>query len=53
MPEEEKAVTQAREKRDTFTCRFCQLTKPLSEMAVVDRFFPAVVACRDCARKLR
>jgi len=40
-------------KETTFTCKFCEKTKSLSEMTVITRFFPAAVACRDCAKKLR
>ena len=40
-------------KETTFTCKFCEKSKPLSEMTVITRFFPAVVACRECAKRLR
>lgn len=38
-------------KEITFKCRFCQQVKPLAEMEVLGRFYPPVVACRDCAKK--
>ncbi len=37
----------------TFKCKFCQMSKPLNEMVVIGRFFPPVVACRDCDKKMR
>ena len=40
-------------KETTFTCKFCEKSKPLSEMTVIARFFPAAVACRVCGKKLR
>lgn len=47
----EKLDTEKRGK--TFRCRFCERSRPLSEMTVVARFFPPVVACRECERKIR
>jgi hypothetical protein len=37
----------------TFKCKFCQISKPLEDMVVITRFFPPVVACRDCDKKMR
>jgi len=37
----------------TFKCKFCERSKPLSEMVVLTRFFPPVVVCRDCEREMR
>ncbi len=37
----------------TFKCRFCGMSKLLEEMVVLARFFPPLVACRDCERKMR
>ena len=34
----------------TFTCKFCEQSKPLTEMAVLTRFFPPVVVCKDCEK---
>ena len=45
---ESKAAAEA-----TFICKFCEQTKPISEMTVIARFFPAVSACKDCGKKLR
>lgn len=40
-------------KEITFECKFCGMTKPVAEMRVLTRFFPPMVACRDCERRLR
>jgi hypothetical protein len=40
-------------KEVTFKCRFCGKAKPLDEMVVLTRYFPLIVACRDCAKKMR
>ncbi len=40
-------------KEITFKCKFCERSKPLSDMVVVTRFFPPIVACRDCEKKMR
>ncbi len=40
-------------KEVTFKCKFCEKSKPLDEMVVPTRFFPPVVACRDCEKKMR
>lgn len=37
----------------TFRCRVCEEIKPLDEMVVVTRFFPPVIACRNCEKKMR
>ena len=36
----------------TFHCKFCGESKPLSEMIFITRFFPVLVACRDCEKAL-
>jgi len=36
----------------TFKCRFCGEIKPLQEMVRMTRFFPPVVACSGCAKKM-
>jgi hypothetical protein len=41
-----------KETKITFKCKFCQESKPLEEMVVITRFFPPVVACRDCDKKM-
>ncbi len=40
-------------KKITFKCKLCDRSKPLVEMMVLTRFFPPVVACRDCEKKMR
>jgi len=40
-------------KEITFKCKFCEGSKPLDEMVVLARFFPPLVACRDCEKKMR
>ena len=37
----------------TFECRFCEKSKPLDEMVVLTIFFPPVITCRDCEKKIR
>jgi len=40
-------------KEITFRCKFCGKTKPLDEMRTLTQFFPPIVACRDCEKKMR
>lgn len=37
----------------TFKCSLCGESQPLKEMTILTRFFPRIVACRDCERKMR
>jgi len=37
----------------TFKCKYCGKTWPLDEMRTLTRFFPPVVACRECEKKMR
>ena len=37
----------------TFKCSLCGESKPLKDMMILTRFFPRIVACRDCDRKMR
>ena len=53
MPAKKEKATATKTRETTFTCKFCEKTKPLSEMTVVTRFFPAAIACRECAKKRR
>jgi hypothetical protein len=39
-------------KEIVFKCRFCQETKPYSEMVVLTRFFPPITACQNCSLKI-
>jgi len=46
--------TKEKETRETtFKCRFCGETRPLGEMIIMTRFFPQIVACRDCEKKMQ
>jgi len=53
MPPKKDKTAPTKTKETTFTCKFCEKSKPLSEMTVIARFFPAAVACRVCGKKLR
>jgi len=37
----------------TFKCKFCGKDKPLDEMRTINRYFPPIVACLECEKKLR
>ena len=52
MVEKEQLETM-KTKEITFKCKFCEITKPLGEMRVLTRFFPPIVLCRDCEKKMR
>jgi hypothetical protein len=43
----------AKEEGITFKCHFCGETRPITEMRILTRFFPQIVACRDCERKMQ
>jgi transcription elongation factor Elf1 len=47
-----KRKDKSKEKEITFKCRFCEESKLLDEMVVLTRYFPPVIACRDCEKKL-
>lgn len=36
----------------TFRCRFCNEVKPYSEMVILPRYFPPLVACQGCSVKV-
>ncbi len=49
-----KKKPKAKETKEiTFKCKFCGRSKPLDEMVALTRFFPPIVVCRDCKRKMR
>lgn len=50
---EGEKLKEKKTKEVTFKCRFCQELKPLSEMMVITRLFPPLVACRECEKQLR
>ncbi len=44
---------QPKAKEVTFKCKFCEKSKPLNEMVILTRFFPPIVACRDCEKEMQ
>ncbi|MFH1382935.1 MAG: hypothetical protein ABIH70_08615 [Chloroflexota bacterium] len=40
-------------KAGSFRCKFCGKTRPIEEMVVLRRFFPPLVVCRDCEKKMQ
>jgi hypothetical protein len=44
---------QEERKEVRFRCKYCGKAKPLDEIMALTRFFPPVVACRDCAKKMQ
>lgn len=50
--EKAKKDTKEETKEITFKCKFCDTAKPISEMTVMNRYFPLVVACSDCSKKI-
>ncbi len=53
MTTELKGGEESKAKEVTFKCKFCEKSKPLDEMVVLTRYFPPIVACRDCDKKMR
>ena len=53
MTSEMKKGEESKAKEVTFKCKLCEKSKPLGEMVVLTRFFPPVVACQDCEKKMR
>ncbi|MFC1977047.1 hypothetical protein ACFLWS_02110 [Chloroflexota bacterium] len=53
MTTELKEGEEAKVKEVTFKCKFCEKSKPLDEMMLLSRYFPPIVACRDCEKKIR
>ena len=51
--EESKSRDTKETKEITFRCKYCGNMKPLDEMRILTRFFPPVVACSDCEKKMR
>ncbi len=50
--ESKKPETQE-SKETTFRCRVCDQPKPVDEMMMVTRFFPPLIVCRKCEKKMR
>ncbi|MFC2010461.1 hypothetical protein ACFLVU_04190 [Chloroflexota bacterium] len=53
MAAETGKVEKPKTKKITFKCKFCEKSRPLDEMVVMTRYFPPIVACRACEKKLR
>ena len=52
--EKEKTKPTEKEPREiTFRCKFCGEAIPLGKMTILNRFFPPLLACQDCERKMR
>jgi len=52
-PQEKEQSGSDETKEITFKCKYCGKDKPLDDMRTLTRFFPPVVACRDCAKKMQ
>jgi len=52
-PQEKEQSESDKTKEITFKCKYCGKDKPLDDMRMITRFFPPLVACRDCERKMR
>jgi hypothetical protein len=52
-PQEKEQSGSDETKEITFKCKYCGKTRSLDDMRTVTRFFPPVVACRDCAKKMQ
>ncbi len=53
MTDGTKKGKRSKAKEVNFKCKFCEKSKPLDEMVVLTRYFPLLVACRDCEKKMR
>ncbi len=53
MAKKSGAEVAAKVEKLTFQCRVCGKSKQIDEMVVITRYFPPVVACRDCEEKMR
>ncbi len=52
MKEETGMKETSKVKNITFKCKFCERSKPLDEMVIITRFFPSIVLCRECEKKM-
>jgi hypothetical protein len=52
MVSKELSKEQSQTREVTFKCKFCGKHKPLAEMRSLTRFFPPLVACRECEKKI-
>jgi hypothetical protein len=53
MTEEADIKGKPKPKKITFKCRFCEKTKPIEKMVTLPGYFPPIVACRECEKKMR
>jgi len=51
--EESKPRGTEETKEIIFRCKYCGNVKPLDEMRTLTGFFPLVVACSECEKKMR
>jgi len=52
-PQEKEQSDSDKTKEITFKCRYCGGNWPLDDMRTLTGFFPPVVACPDCAKKMQ
>jgi hypothetical protein len=45
--------SETKAKKVTFKCKFCGKSRPLEEMVVLTAYFPPLIACRECEKKIR
>ena len=50
---EAEKTKQAKPRKITFKCQSCGQHKLLDEMRSIKRFFPVLVVCQECERKIR
>jgi len=50
---QEKEKPDLNETREiTFKCKYCGKEKPLNDMRMITLFFPPLVACQECERRM-
>ena len=50
--EKKNGKAASKTKEIIFNCKFCEQSKPLTEMVVLTRFFPPIAVCQDCEKSL-
>jgi len=53
LKKEQSEQSDKKSREITFKCKFCGKDKPLDDMKAVNGYFPPVIACSECERKLR
>ena len=48
--EKKKKKETSKTREITFTCKYCEKSKPLVEMVVLTGFFPPLVSCKACEK---